>query len=101
MLKLKGKSCLSGMTLTCYVNSHCLFLQSSLLICKKVNIINKGMVCLVDCIFWIFGFKTEMQAEKVIFLTHPTDDIIRLFEGAARRFFNYPGQGMGIWAESF
>ena len=33
---------------------------------KKVFVLNKNIVHLIDDIFWNMGFKTETQAEKVI-----------------------------------
>jgi hypothetical protein len=33
---------------------------------KKMYLVNKNIVHLVDDIFWNMGFKTETQAEKVI-----------------------------------
>ncbi len=36
------------------------------LILKKVFVLNKNIVHLIDDIFWNMGFKTETQADKVM-----------------------------------
>ena len=33
---------------------------------KKISILNKKLVNLIDDIFWTMGFKTETQAKKVV-----------------------------------
>ncbi len=33
---------------------------------KKISLINKSLIHLIDDIFWNLGFKNETQAEKVI-----------------------------------
>jgi hypothetical protein len=35
---------------------------------KKIFLLNKKIVHLIDDIFWNMGFKTETQAEKVILI---------------------------------
>ena len=37
---------------------------------KKIFMLNKNIVHLIDDIFWHMGFKTETQAEKVILIIH-------------------------------
>ena len=36
---------------------------------KKISMLNKNLVHLIDYIFWIMGFKTETQAKKVVPIT--------------------------------
>ena len=37
-------------------------------VAKQIFILNKNIVHLIDDMFWLMGFKTESQAEKVILI---------------------------------
>ena len=37
---------------------------------KKIFMLNKNIVHLIDDIFWNMGFKTETQADKVVHIMH-------------------------------
>jgi hypothetical protein len=37
---------------------------------KRFSYLNNNIVHLIDAMFWYMGFKTESQAEKVIFIIH-------------------------------
>ena len=39
---------------------------------KKISILNKNLVHLIDNIFWTMGFKTKKQAKKVVPITDNT-----------------------------
>jgi hypothetical protein len=39
-------------------------------IVRKISLINKSLIRLIDDIFWNLGFKNETQAEKVIVIIH-------------------------------
>ena len=44
---------------------------------KKISMLNKNLVHLIDDIFWTMGFKTETQAKKVVPITDNTPIIFK------------------------
>ena len=44
---------------------------------KKISMLNKNLVHLIDDIFWTMGFKTETQANKVVPITDNTPIIFK------------------------
>lgn len=51
-------------------NHYCSSYNAKGTVAKKIFILNKNIVHLIDDIFWHLGFKTETQAEKVIIIIH-------------------------------
>ena len=49
-------------------NPYCSSYSVKGTVVKKIFILNKNIVHLIDDIFWNMGFKTETQAEKVILI---------------------------------
>ena len=54
---------------------HIFRLSAKGLFVKKMHVLNKGIVHMIDDIFWNCGFRTESQGEQVLFI-----DIIVLFD---------------------